>query len=66
MKEKIVGVWTAITLALIIAVLYLLGRYVSKLFAVATVVILMPAGAIFLWYIISRKLKELLKGGTKK
>lgn len=25
MKEKIVGVWTAITLALIIAVLFLLG-----------------------------------------
>lgn len=66
MKEKIVGVWTAITLALIIAVLFLLGRYVSELFAVATVAILMPAGAIFLWYIISRKLKELLKGGTKK
>lgn len=66
MKEKIVGVWTAITLALIIAVLVLLGRYVSKLFTTATVVILMPAGAIFLWYIISRKLKELLKGGTKK
>lgn len=66
MKEKIVGVWTAITLALIIAVLYLLGQYVSKLFATVTVVILMPAGAIFLWYVISRKLKELLKGGTKK
>jgi hypothetical protein len=66
MKEKIVGVWTAITLALIIAVLFLLGRYVSELFAAATVVILMPAGAFFLWYIISRKLKELLKGGTKK
>lgn len=66
MKEKIVGVWTAITLALIIAVLFLLGQYVSELFAVATMVILMPAGAIFLWYIISRKLKELLKGGTKK
>lgn len=66
MKEKIVGVWTAITLALIIAVLFLLGQYVSELFTVATVVILMPAGAIFLWYIISRKLKELLKGGTKK
>lgn len=66
MKEKIVGVWTAITLALIIAVLFLLGRFVLKLFAAATVVILMLAGAIFLWYIISRKLKELLKGGTKK
>ena len=66
MKEKIVGVWTAITLGLIIAVLFLLGRYVSELFAAATVVILMPAGAIFLWYVISRKLKELLKGGTKK
>lgn len=66
MKEKIVGVWTAITLALIIAVLYLLGQYVSKLFATVTMVILMPAGAIFLWYVISRKLKELLKGGTKK
>ena len=66
MKEKIVGVWTAITLALIIAVLYLLGQYVSKLFATVTVVILMPTGAFFLWYIISRKLKELLKGGTKK
>ena len=66
MKEKIVGVWTAITLMLIIAVLFLLGRYVSELFAAITVVILMPAGAIFLWYVIFRKLKELLKGGTKK
>ena len=66
MKEKIVGVWTAITLALIIAVLFLLGQYVSELFTAATVVILMPSGAIFLWYIISKKLKELLKGGIRK
>lgn len=66
MQEKIIGVWTAVTLALTIAVLFLLGRYVSKLFAVVTVVILMPAGAIFLWRIISKGLEELLKGGSKK
>lgn len=66
MKEKIISVWTAITLALIIAVLFLLGLYVSMVFAAVIVIVLMPAGAIFLWHTISKKLEVVFKSGGKK
>lgn len=66
MKEKIVSVWTAITLALIVAVLFLLGLCVSRVFTAAIVVTLMPSGAIFLWRVISKKLEATLKSGGKK
>lgn len=66
MKEKIISIWTAITLALVIAVLSLLGHFVARMFAAAIVITLMPLGAIFLWSSVSNWMKEKLKGGAKK